>query len=59
MAYDLKPCPFCGGKASMIDTSPYHDYYVKCLKCGIEQKLYKSRRTATVAWNRRKHERSD
>ena len=54
MDYSLKPCPFCGGKAEMQTLyAPLHEYFVKCRKCGIEQKLYKSRRTATIAWNRR------
>lgn len=51
---ELKPCPFCGGKAQLIRLDVDRDFYVKCLKCRVEQgRLYKSVRTATIAWNRR------
>lgn len=41
MGFDLKPCPFCGGKAvfETISNSSYHQgvrfgYTIKCSKCG-------------------------
>lgn len=48
----LKPCPFCGGKAEVIECAG--EYFVKCKKCSINQdKLYKQKCTAVNAWNRR------
>ena len=53
----LKPCPFCGGKASLNDNSSCS--YVCCEKCGATgesfnmSKKYSSDEKATEAWNRR------
>lgn len=52
---DLKPCPFCNGKAEMEILPHYEGFFVKCLKCKVEQgHLYRSKKSATIAWNRRK-----
>lgn len=52
---EIKPCPFCGGKAQVIRLDIDREFYIKCLKCKVEQgHLYKSERSATIAWNRRK-----
>lgn len=49
----LKPCPFCGGKAELIELSK-RDYYVQCRKCKVEQgKVYRAKQTAIKAWSRR------
>ena len=48
----LKPCPFCGGKASLIK-NVYHD----CRKFGphgIKTRLDRDPKCAAQAWNKRK-----
>lgn len=48
----LRECPFCNGKAEVIECAG--EYFVKCKKCGVNQdKLYKQRCSAAKAWNRR------
>lgn len=32
----LKPCPFCGGEAALIENGFYNSCLVKCTKCGAE-----------------------
>lgn len=53
---ELKPCPFCGGKAS-YDTNG-STYWVICLGCGARSRITcfdrdKGRRALAEAWNRR------
>lgn len=49
---ELKPCPFCGGKAEMEDVGRL--YFVRCRRCGVNQDhLYHSKQAAVKAWNRR------
>lgn len=47
---ELKPCPFCGGKAEL---SNYTHYWIGCKDCWVETKCYKSKEEAIEAWNRR------
>lgn len=55
---ELKPCPFCGGKAVMQSFSTQREkcirYRVICDKCGVENgwEHFKSEEAAE-AWNRR------
>ena len=53
----LKPCPFCGGKASLV-TAHNKDltwlrYHVKCDGCLTTTDNYKKAEHAIEAWNRR------
>lgn len=53
----LKPCPFCGGKAEVVDTWECTDFarHIQCKKCGIRTQsvpLYQ-KGVATRVWNRR------
>ena len=60
---ELKPCPFCGGKAVLFSSVFFSaDAEVRCKKCGARTMLYKSGNYSDVvllasqAWNRRESE---
>ena len=60
---DLKPCPFCGGKAILAhDLMGTDASYIKCEKCGLESiRFIKSFEVASdyqaiKYWNRRVNE---
>ena len=63
---ELKPCPFCGGDASIVINAKRKNYYGKdiigsvayCTMCGAEM-FYISERLAVKAWNRRAYEQTD
>ena len=44
---ELKPCPFCGGKAKA------YPHEVQCLNCGIGTPAYNWRSEGVRVWNRR------
>jgi Lar family restriction alleviation protein len=49
---ELKPCPFCGGKAEMV--SDFDDeHYVYCTGCKGGWKTMETPEEAAEAWNRR------
>lgn len=55
---ELKPCPFCGGKAKYVYQMPYNA--VKCTKCKVFGKTIvdsyeqqDGKAEAIEAWNRR------
>lgn len=66
---DILPCPCCGGKAlHYYCTSSGHNLWgnktfmagekvdhsiVKCLKCGLQTKVYSTENGAVNSWNRR------
>lgn len=51
---ELKPCPFCGGKAELIDLG-HGECFIKCHRGCVEQShVYKAKSSAINAWNRRK-----
>lgn len=53
---ELKPCPFCGGNAVMVqhcDNYGYVAYFVVCIECGNKTSLFRSTKTAEKKWNRR------
>lgn len=57
MSEELKPCPFCGGRAEI--KSLIHEillvYVVRviCDNCGAQAREFKTREMAAEAWNRR------
>lgn len=57
----LKPCPFCGGEATLINTTTLgmECKSVMCMKCKAKVNNFEGSNTATKAceaWNRRKDE---
>ena len=64
MSEELKPCPFCGSEAFVVDCwEGIHgmNFYVLCQKCritlsssdGFMPKNFTSAKAAERAWNRR------
>ena len=55
--YELKPCPFCGGKSIMFDIGSYWPkiYYrvITVCNCAIQGRFYDTQKEAADAWNRR------
>ena len=51
----LKPCPFCGGPAAIVDKSNHirNTYFVGCWWCGVRTDCEHDKRVAVDAWNRR------
>lgn len=52
LAVDLKPCPFCSGKAILAQISESDDYYVVCEDCAAYTD-FRSKEKAINAWNTR------
>lgn len=54
---ELKPCPFCGGEASILVKdwdNRADEYKITCSLCGVMQKNYTFEKSdAIAAWNRR------
>lgn len=57
MKDNLKPCPFCGGKAECKTNYMFgrsHGHFVFCTKCSITQdRVYATKTYAIKKWNRR------
>lgn len=57
MSVELKPCPFCGGKAKKqaVETTILSDTYwgARCTKCNCGTAGYLNYNDAIKAWNRR------
>ena len=53
MNFELKPCPFCGGKAEFFEDEFFCRYSVVCTECGAGTDTYGVERDAMDAWNRR------
>ena len=52
MNENLKPCPFCGGKAELFGTGKDGIFYVECLECDVDSN-FDTPEEAITAWNRR------
>ena len=52
MTEELKPCPFCGGKAELFGTEETGVFYVECLDCNVNDN-FDTAEEAIAAWNRR------
>ncbi len=55
---ELKPCPFCGGEAKMLDLRKAHlgvFYFVECRerKCQVKTRYLCTEEEAAEVWNRR------
>lgn len=51
MTDTLKPCPFCGGKATCVEF--YGEYHVLCCDCHAAGQDCSTRENAVSAWNTR------
>ena len=61
---DIKRCPFCGGKAEVLDryrkgVANRKMYWIECKQCGVSQAHhglagYRTPRRAIAVWNFRK-----
>lgn len=60
---ELKPCPFCGGEAHLIEYSVIGfpvEYGVKCEKCSaMTYPKWITAMQAVEAWNRRVNDAAD
>ena len=45
----IKGCPFCGGKAQVIDAGD--EFSIGCKNCGMHLSYYTSIKYAIDAWN--------
>lgn len=61
---NIKPCPFCGGEAKLVDYGISGKYkVVQCLECGARTRLFDPEifrgGNAVEAWNRRTGDGND
>lgn len=52
---ELKPCPFCGGKAYgyTVQTKEIFTEYIHCERCNACSDVYETKQQAIEAWNTR------
>jgi Lar family restriction alleviation protein len=51
---ELKPCPFCGGKADMVQPGTRrHSCIVECLNCGCRLESSDEGERSGQSWNSR------
>ena len=59
MSKKLKPCPFCGGKAEILNYSE-DEWLVHCVICdGMVERWRKTEKEAIEQWNRRANDETD
>ena len=57
---EIKSCPFCGGKAKMLQSfGVMHYWRVECVNCYCGTGDEESDQEATEIWNRRVETRED
>lgn len=53
---ELKPCPFCGGKAAKgipwVATAD-RTFWIECSECGAETAAHDNEKSAAEAWDKR------
>lgn len=54
MPNELKPCPFCNGKAEFFYIGRVVGI-VRCTKCRVSQSVLQVKEDAINAWNRREY----
>ena len=50
---ELKPCPFCGGKAKLQGDESKYGCFVVCTNCYAEMDYSETEVKAIEAWNKR------
>ena len=53
MTETLKPCPFCGSKATEWVDDDYSNYWVQCTNCFAQSDEFFTKSEAVAAWNAR------
>ena len=53
----LKPCPFCAKKKPEIFQDDDYRFFMRCPKCKMETKTYKTKEKCIKNWNTRKGEK--
>lgn len=50
---ELKPCPFCGGRAEMVSLKGITAKYIECTNCKISTEVISDDKILFEIWNRR------
>ncbi len=53
MKTELKPCPFCGGEAKIVNDEEFEVFFAICKHCNASTRLFDDEVVAIEAWNRR------
>ena len=59
MSQKLKPCPFCGSPAVMLDWAAVGEYWVACTGCEMRTSEHFDPNDAVMVWNRRAEVKGD